>query len=178
VKITIANRWTDAEIFSIDEDEATVLSAMSAWMKSMGPLASYIFAACRVSDDGCLEWQLSTTRGRGRVTVAGKRMYAHRAFWELAMGQVPEGLMVLHGCDNPLCVNPAHMFLGTHQDNMRDMVLKGRSTKGTVLSAERRLAIGNSLRGRHHSMETRAAIADGVRKFRAQHAAAKAKVQS
>jgi hypothetical protein len=76
---------------------------------------------------GCWLWEKSLyPNGYGQINVAGKGMGAHRASWAAFKGAIPKGLMVLHRCDNPCCVNPAHLFLGTHQDNMDDRRRKDR----------------------------------------------------
>lgn len=63
----------------------------------------------------------------GRFTIAGRRVLAHRTEYELAKGPLDVGLFACHSCDNPPCCNPAHLFPGTHQDNISDMWSKGRS---------------------------------------------------
>ncbi len=64
------------------------------------------------------------------VVVGGRQKLfkAHRVAWELANGPIPDGMRVLHACDNPRCVNPNHLSLGTQADNIRDSVQKGRFT--------------------------------------------------
>ena len=75
----------------------------------------------------CWVWMASIdSSGYGHLGIDGKTARAHRVSWVLAHGPVPDGLYVLHRCDNRKCVNPEHLFLGTHSDNMRDMKVKGR----------------------------------------------------
>jgi hypothetical protein len=82
--------------------------------------------------DGCWPWAGVTARstGYGYIWAHGRMNYAHRTAWLLTHGPILEGLWVLHHCDVPACCNPAHLFLGTHSDNMRDMNAKGR--RGTI----------------------------------------------
>jgi len=78
--------------------------------------------------DECWLWKASTQKGYGQIGVKGRRApdKAHRVSWILHYGGIPNGMSVLHKCDNPICVNPSHLFLGTQADNMRDMDEKGR----------------------------------------------------
>jgi len=77
--------------------------------------------------DGCWTWVGSVNRyGYGDFRLKRTHALAHRVSFAMAYGPVPNGLFVCHRCDNPLCVNPVHLFAATHQDNMNDMVAKGR----------------------------------------------------
>lgn len=89
--------------------------------------------------DECWPWtDGSIHRGYGVLSVGGRNgrmVNAHRVSYELANGPIPAGLLIRHTCDNPPCVNPSHLILGTHDDNMRDMAIRERSAK-TKLTAD------------------------------------------
>jgi hypothetical protein len=80
---------------------------------------------------GCWEWNACRfDDGYGRFVVNAKVVLAHRMSYQIHVGVIPDNLLVLHKCDNPPCVNPEHLFVGTHQDNTDDMIAKGRGYRG------------------------------------------------
>lgn len=81
-------------------------------------------------DDGCWNWDGDKNYGYGRLRVAESMQRAHRVAWYVYNGPIPDGQYVLHQCDNRACIRPSHLFLGSHKDNMDDMIAKGRSAKG------------------------------------------------
>ena len=81
--------------------------------------------------DGCTLWSGGcNSNGYGQIGFKSKVLLAHRVSWELYRGEIPDGKCVLHRCDNPLCVNPDHLFIGTQLDNMLDRTEKSRAAKG------------------------------------------------
>ena len=79
--------------------------------------------------NACWLWTACVgSTGYGHIGIAGKTVTAHRVAWTLWRGPIPGGLLVLHSCDVPLCMNPRHLWLGTDADNSADMVAKGRQS--------------------------------------------------
>ena len=107
--------------------------------------------ATRDSGTGCLVWIGAKTKdGYGRARVGGRTVGAHRASYEKSKGQIPEGYVIMHLCDNRSCVNPSHLVAGTKSENTRDMDRKGRRVKSRKskqshgLSVRQRLNIGSN----------------------------------
>jgi len=79
-----------------------------------------------ITSSGCWEWRgVRSGKGYGNVHLDGKLRIAHRVAYEVWIGPIPEGLNVLHRCNNPPCINPAHLRAGTQADNMDDRALAG-----------------------------------------------------
>ena len=102
--------------------------------------ADQCFAEVEPSPDGCWIWTAGVAtsvrpRGRvcpdGRLRWAGRLRLAHRVSWELRVGPIPEGMQVLHRCDDPRCVRPDHLFLGTQADAIAEAKVKHRARSAT-----------------------------------------------
>lgn len=128
-------------------------------------LADKLLSRIKISPDGCFEWQgarkgKTKAEGYGLTSWNGKAIKAHRASYLAFRGPIPDGLHVCHTCDNPCCINPAHLFLGTVLQNRRDSVDKGRAARGEG-HGKARLTVKDvlAMRADHESGLSYAAIA-------------------
>ena len=91
------------------------------------PLFCRFANSYEIEEGKCWNWQGSfQSRGYGQIMDNYKQVFVHRYSWKLSNGPIPDGLCILHKCDNTTCVNPDHLFLGTNKDNSIDMSNKGR----------------------------------------------------
>jgi hypothetical protein len=85
------------------------------------------FYSYTIENGACLDWRGGTDRkGYGCLRWKGKNKRAHRLSYELTFGEIPKGQLICHSCDNPLCINPKHLWAGTSKQNTLDMMAKGR----------------------------------------------------
>lgn len=84
------------------------------------------------NDQGCWLYTKLIMKGYGHINIKGIKVPAHRISYELHNGEIPSGLYICHKCDIRSCVNPSHLFTGTHLDNMRDMAEKNKLRKITM----------------------------------------------
>jgi len=132
--------------------------------------------AQKAEGDGCWFWTAAIREdGYGAFKVDGRAVRAHRYAWEITQNPIPAGVEVLHSCDPPACIRPAHLFLGTQAVNMADMVSKGRQAgpRGlqsgrATLTAEQitdltgRRAAGESLRSLARAFQIHTSTVDRI----------------
>ncbi len=86
-----------------------------------------------MNSDACWEWMRAQSgRGYGVLSFFKRNQYVHRISYRLFIGEIPNGMLVCHRCDNPRCFNPSHLFLGSYKDNIADMDAKGRRVSAPV----------------------------------------------
>lgn len=104
-------------------------------------LKCFVFSRVIIPSDktGCWAWTGNKNEhGYGLISVSrGRQIRAHRVMYEMIVGEIPNLHEVCHSCDRPSCVNPDHLFIGTHQDNMADMIKKGRGMASKKAMGER-----------------------------------------
>lgn len=101
-------------------------------MKRISPKERFLNKV-KVQENGCHEWQSTIHRdGYGKFWFDGKQIQAHRMSYSLFVGDIPDGLFVLHKCDNRKCVNPEHLYLGTASDNCKDKVERYKGMWGRM----------------------------------------------
>lgn len=100
------------------------------------------------NEKGCWLYTKLIMKGCGHINIKGIKVPAHRISYEIHNGEIPKGMYICHKCDVRACVNPEHLFIGTHQDNMNDKVKKNRAGRKLnyqqVINIKKRLLTGDS----------------------------------
>ena len=121
--------------------------------------------AFNIDDNGCFNCISHAPCGGGYVMIRmhGKRRSMHRHVYEECYGEIPVGMLIRHSCDNPKCINPEHLLLGTVMDNTRDKIERGRQAKGTdfpnaKLTQSDVIAIRNDTKSYHKDLAAKYGI--------------------
>lgn len=96
----------------------------------------------RKGEDECWDWNGAKREGYGVIAIFRRAQKASRISWIIHVGDIPKGMFVCHHCDNPICNNPKHLFLGTPKDNVTDMINKGRAKFGINIKERKRNSLG------------------------------------
>ena len=112
----------------------------------------------------CWEWNTVDSNGYGRFWLDGRNLLAHRFSYSLVNGPIQNNLHIMHTCDNPICVRPDHLKPGSRDDNMTDMVSKGRSAKG-ILNGNKKLTEQEVLEIRNLYATTNITYAELARRY-------------
>ena len=104
-------------------------------------LKAQLFNECRLGESGCWLWMGTKRNGYGLFNIGSKSKSAHRVAYEVFVGPIPKGLHLLHSCDTPSCINPAHLRPGTHKENMADReARRRRSVRGEQIGTSKLIA--------------------------------------
>ena len=122
----------------------------------------------KLGDDECCPWKGAKNKAGYGIICYGTMydrhsMAAHRMVWQSIHGEAPIGMVVMHSCDNPSCCNPAHLSLGTHQENTEDCIAKGRRSKKYAFSPRQRKLSDDDIR------EIRKMAASGLKDYEISH---------